>query len=50
MPTGTLLRWWGRWRYLQAAVTAKDLWLVVGSQALPLESASVALQRLEQLR
>ena len=47
-----LLRWWGRWRHLQAAVTAKDL-MAGGWQpgpALGEELRRLRFQRLEQLR
>ena len=47
-----LLRWWGRWRHLQAAVTAKDL-MARGWQAGPAlgkELRRLRWQRLEQLR
>ena len=47
-----LLRWWGRWRHLQAAVTAKDLiaggWLP--GPALGEELRRLRFQRLEQMR
>ena len=47
-----LLRWWGRWRHLQAAVTAKDL--MTGGwkpgPALGEELRRLRWQRLEQLR
>ena len=47
-----LLRWWGRWRHLQADVTAKDL--MAGGwkpgPALGRELRRLRLQRLEQLR
>ena len=47
-----LLRWWGRWRHLQAAVTAKDL--MAGGwkpgPALGDELRRLRWQRLEQLR
>ena len=47
-----LLRWWGRWRYLQAGVTAKDL-LAVGwkpGPALGEELRRLRWQRLKNLR
>ena len=47
-----LLRWWGRWRHLQAAVTSKDL-MAGGWQpgpALGEELRRLRFQRLEQLR
>ena len=47
-----LLRWWGRWRHLQAAVTAKDL-MALGwkpGPALGKELRRLRWQRLEQLR
>ena len=47
-----LLRWWGRWRHLQAAVTAKDL-MARGwkpGPALGEELRRLRWQRLEQLR
>ena len=47
-----LLRWWGRWRHLQASVTAKDLmargWK--SGPALGEELRRLRWQRLEQLR
>ena len=47
-----LLRWWGRWRYVQAAVTAKDLmaggWLP--GPALGEELRRLRFERLEQIR
>ena len=51
-PWKPLLRWWGRWRHLQAAVTAKDL--MAGGwkpgPALGEELRRLRWQRLEQLR
>ena len=47
-----LLRWWGRWRHLQAAVTAKDL-MAQGWKPGPdlgKELRRLRWQRLEQLR
>ena len=47
-----LLRWWGRWRHLQAAVTAKDL-MARGwkpGPALGEELRRLRWQRLEKLR
>jgi len=47
-----LLRWWGRWRHLQAAVTAKDL-MAQGwkpGPALGEELRRLRWQRLEQLQ
>jgi len=51
-PWKPLLRWWGRWRHLQAAVTAKDL-MARGwkpGPALGEELRRLRWQRLEQLR
>ena len=51
-PWKPLLRWWGRWRHLQAAVTAKDL-MARGwkpGPALGNELRRLRWQRLEQLR
>ena len=51
-PWKPLLRWWGRWRHLQAPVTAKDLmdggWKP--GPALGEELRRLRWQRLEQLR
>ena len=50
-PWKPLLRWWGRWRHLQAAVTAQDL--IAGGwepgPALGEELCRLRWQRLEQL-
>lgn len=51
-PWKPLLRWWGRWRHLQAAVTAKDL-MARGwkpGPALGEELRRLRWQRLEPLR
>ncbi len=51
-PWKPLLRWWGRWRHLQAAVTAKDL-MAQGWKAGPAlgeELRRLRWQRLELLR
>ena len=52
VPWKPLLRWWGRWRHLQAAVTANDL-MARGwkpGPALGKELRRLRWQRLEQLR
>ena len=51
-PWKPLLRWWGRWRHLQAAVTANDL-IAEGwkpGRALGEELHRLRLQRLQKLR
>ena len=48
-PWKPLLRWWGRWRHLQSAVTAKDLMTRGWKPPCPARLRRLRLQRLEQL-